>query len=129
MQRPRPPRPPGAGGPGGLAIGALPDGAGLRLAGDADLASLGRLRAALAALPASGGTIHLDLSELRFIDVAAARELMAITQSAPARRLVLHDPPPSLRRIVSLLWPGSQAEIRAGSPCQPGPPEGRRPAS
>jgi len=56
--------------------------------------------------------------------VAGARELMAIAQSGPARRLVLHDPPLCLRRILSLLWPAGPVEIRAGTPGRPPPPEG-----
>lgn len=111
MHPPPPQPPPGAGDGGGLSIEVLPGGGGLRLAGEADRASLGRLRAALAGLPA-GEVVQLDLARLRFIDVAGTRELMAITQTTPPRRLVLLDPPLPMRRIISLLWPAGQVDIQ-----------------
>ena len=126
MHPPRPqPAPDTAGGDGdGLTIEVLPGGAGLRLAGEADTASRGRLRAALAGLPA-GGAVHLDMARLRFIDVASTRELVAITETGPSRRLVLLDPPRPLRRLLSLLWPASQVEIQVrASPAAAG---GERP--
>ena len=98
----------------------LPDRAGLRLAGEADLASARRLREALLALPADG-TIHLDLADLNFIDVACARELMALGRESPDRRLILHDPPLVLRRLMSLLWPEAAVEVRTRAPGQSGP--------
>ncbi len=124
MLPPGPPPSPGAGYDGGLSIGTLPGRTGLRLAGAVDMASLARLRAAVAALPAGGDAVHLDLSELFFIDVAGTRELVAITRLTPPRRLILHDPPMCLRRILGLLWPGGLVEIRVSRYRQL-PPDGQ----
>lgn len=123
MEPPRPLPPPGTGGGDGLTgdgltIEVLPGDAGLRLAGDADMASIGRLRAALARLPA-GQPVQLELAGLRFADVAGTREMMAVTLAQPPRRLVLRDPPPSLRRIIGLLWRPSQVEIQMSTPPVP----------
>ncbi|MBO0775422.1 MAG: STAS domain-containing protein [Actinobacteria bacterium] len=99
-----------------LSITALPGQVGLSLAGDVDLSNHEQLHSALAALACAHGTIHLELSRLRFIDVAGTRELGALAQADQRRRLILHDPPGTLRRILALLWPGSNLEIRISQP-------------
>ena len=100
-----------------LAISPLSGQAGLRLAGEVDLTNCDQLRRALAALPADDITaVHLDVSGLCFIDVAGTRELIALMQSHPRLRLILHNPPASLRRIIALLWPGAAIEIGISNP-------------
>jgi anti-anti-sigma regulatory factor len=90
---------------------------GLVLAGEADLTVQDMLCTALAALPADGTSdIHLDLTGLRFIDVACARELVALTGRHPAVRLIVHHPPASLLRIIALLYPEARMEL-TGTPC------------
>ena len=101
---------------GTLTIRPLQGRAGLMLAGEADITTVDALRAALAALPADGtGDIHLDLTRLRFIDVSCTRELIAITERPPAGRLIVHDPPASLVRITTLIYPEASIKIIAGS--------------
>lgn len=121
---PQPPSTPGPGGNGGLLrVTVLPGGKGIRLAGDADLSTIHRLRTALASLP-DRSVIHVHLADLRFIDVAGTRELVTLTESHPSCRLVLHDPPRTLRRLIFLLWPEASLEIHDATPqalrCQPG---------
>ena len=42
-------------------------------------------------------------------------------QSHPGLCLILHDPPESLRRILALLWPGTNVELRVnGAPAASG---------
>lgn len=95
-----------------LAISPLAGGAGLRLEGEVDLFNTEQLRAALAALPPAGSEeVILDLAGLRFIDIAGTRTLMARAQS-PGLRLVLYDPPASLRYLIGLLWPDARVEVR-----------------
>lgn len=95
----------------------LPGCAGLRLSGEVDITNHHQLRSALAALPADGlTTLHLDVSRLFFIDVAGTNELLALVRSQPCLRLILHNPPASLRRIVTLLWTGPNIEIRSSCP-------------
>jgi STAS domain len=100
-------------GPGMLTIRPLQDRAGLTLAGDADITTLDALRAALAALPT--GDIHLDLSGLRFIDLACTRELIALAERHPAARLIAHDPPASLLLITALAYPHASITITGRS--------------
>jgi len=98
-------------GPGALTVRPLADNrAGLRLEGEADLTGQPRLREALAALPPAA-RIHLDLAGLDFIDIAATRQLIALTQHPPRPPLILHDPPPALIRLTQLLWPDANVEF------------------
>jgi len=97
-------------GPGALTVRPLAGRAGLRLEGEADLTGQPRLREALAALPPAA-EIHLDLASLDFIDIAATRQLIALTQQLPHPRLILHDPPPALIRLTGLLWPDANVEF------------------
>lgn len=110
---------------GALIIRSLPYGTGLVLAGEADLTGQAALAAALAPLPASGtGEICLDLTGLRFIDVACARELIGLAGRHPGVRVIVRNPPRCLRRITALLNPHAPLEF-SGTP-QPGPRLGRR---
>lgn len=85
---------------------------GLVLVGEADLTVKDMLCTALATLPVDGtGDICLDLTGLRFIDVACARELVALTGRHPAVRLIVHHPPASLLRITALLYPEARMEF------------------
>ncbi len=93
----------------GLVVEVLPGGTGLRLAGEADVSSLGRLTEVLGTLPAGVGTVHIDLAALAFADVASARELVALTRQARPPRVILRHPPSALRRLIGLLWPDSDA--------------------
>src|SRR5258708_19182702 len=65
--------------------------------------------------PARCRAVHLELAGLCFIDIAGTRELIALMQSHPDLRLILHDPPESLRRLLALLCPGIHLEIRVRS--------------
>jgi anti-anti-sigma regulatory factor len=105
-----------------LTTSALAGRVGLRLAGDVDASNHDRLRGVLTALPTDGITaVHLELAGLDFIDLAGTRELMALMQSHPGLCLILHDPPESLRRILALLWPGTNVELRVnGAPAASG---------
>jgi anti-anti-sigma factor len=90
---------------------------GLRIAGEVDISNHDQFRRALAPVFASGIiAVHLDVSGLRFIDVAGTRELIALMKSHPHLRLIVHRPPASLRRIVALLWPNVGIEIRIDNP-------------
>jgi anti-anti-sigma factor len=102
-------RPPVVGSPFGveLTIAALRERSGLRLAGEVDLSNRHVWQAVLHAATEQGDDIHMDLSDLDFVDVAAATALVRqATGLGPQRRLVLHDPPPTLRRMIGLLWQG-----------------------
>jgi hypothetical protein len=100
-----------AGEPGLLTISLLTGRAGLRLDGEADLSSRHELQQALAGLPPGAAEIHLELARLKFIDVAATWMLIARAVQPPHPRLILHHPPPSLQRLIPLLWPDTNAQF------------------
>jgi anti-anti-sigma factor len=100
-----------------LETSPLPGWTGLRIAGEVDVNNHDQFRRALVPVFASGIiAVHLDVSGLRFIDVAGARELIALMKSHPHLRLILHNPPPSLRRVVAEVWPDAEIEIRIDNP-------------
>lgn len=91
---------------GAFVITPLCDRAGALLAGEADYTVGDILRSALAALAADGARdIHLDLTELGFMDVACTRELITFTRHHPAVRLAVYNAPASMRRITAILNP------------------------
>lgn len=78
---------------------------GARLSGSCDLDTRQCLSAALGAVAAiPGPVVHLDLSAVVFLDAAAVAALVraATALSGQGRRLLLHDPPYSLRKVVQL---------------------------
>ncbi|MFD5146919.1 STAS domain-containing protein [Streptomyces sp. NPDC058401] len=81
------------------------DGPGARLSGSCDLDTRQCLSAALGAVTAiPGPVVHLDLSAVVFLDTAAVAALVraAAALSGQGRRLLLHDPPYSLRKVVEM---------------------------
>lgn len=76
----------------------------LRLIGAADLAGQAQLRTALGAL--DDDRVHLDLRELTFMDVCCLNELLRLRA-----RLVLHDPPSVVTRMLNLLGCRDAVEI------------------
>lgn len=100
---------------GWLTITPLDGRTGLRLTGEADALTLPALRRAAAALPPDAREIHLQLASLEFIDVGAARFLVSLTERPSQPELVLHYPPPSLIRLIRLLWPAALARCSVHS--------------
>ncbi|MFD9412089.1 STAS domain-containing protein [Streptomyces sp. NPDC059989] len=83
----------------------LPDRPGARLSGSGDLDTRQALTAALCAVTAvPGPVVHLDLSAVAFLDTAAVAALVqaSVTLNRQGRRLLLHDPPYSLRKVVEM---------------------------
>lgn len=76
-----------------------------RLDGEIDVATWEALGIGLSAL-ADGADVHLDLEDLTFIDVGGVRALARVARAlAPEGRLILHEPPDTLRRMLELAWP------------------------
>ncbi|MFC4112625.1 STAS domain-containing protein [Nonomuraea zeae] len=78
---------------------------GLRVSGEVDRSTRHLLEQALAwATDAGQDDIHLDLTQLTFIDAAGLRLIVATAAGLPApRKLVLMPPPPVVRDLLSLL--------------------------
>ncbi|MFE3556993.1 STAS domain-containing protein [Streptomyces sp. NPDC059193] len=99
--------------PTGAGTGAAPtltaqplrDRPGALLSGSCDLDSRPILCAALGVVTRiPGPVVHLDLSAVAFLDAASVAALLqaSSTVTGQGRRLLLHDPPYSLRKIVAM---------------------------
>ncbi|MGW0608433.1 STAS domain-containing protein [Streptomyces sp. NPDC002644] len=91
-----------------LTVHRLPAGRGVRLAGEVGLTTRPVWTEVLADAAAAGGSAYvLDLAEVGFVDVAGAEALARTVERLDAdRRLVLHDPPRTLKRVLEMYWPG-----------------------
>jgi anti-anti-sigma factor len=80
----------------------------VRLAGEVGLPTHDVWTDVLAAVAETGRCAHvLDLSEVAFVDVAGAEALAATAHRlGDGRRIVLHNPPRTLRRVLEMYWPG-----------------------
>ncbi|SDI77575.1 STAS domain-containing protein [Actinokineospora alba] len=88
------------------------DGAhGTRVSGHADLSTRPDFEEFLLALCRQAeGDVHLDFAELDFIDISGVITVVRAAGSLDEGRfLVLHNPPPSMRRILELLGPAAVA--------------------
>ncbi|MEU9305369.1 STAS domain-containing protein [Streptomyces sp. NPDC048269] len=99
--------PPGTGKDGTTPLAALPlqDRPGARLSGSCDLDTRQTLSAALGVvIGIPGPVVHLDLSAVAFLDTAAVAALVQASAAlnGEGRRLLLHDPPYSLRKVVEM---------------------------
>jgi anti-anti-sigma regulatory factor len=82
------------------------DRVGLRVAGEIDLSEYRVWEQALRGVLGRPGDVHLDLAALRFIDARSTARLVEVAgMLADGQRLVLHHPPPCLRRVLETLWP------------------------
>ena len=96
---------------------ALSDGR-WRLRGDLDAHVARRFGGALAGAlreKATGVDLHIDLTEVGFVDVACAQLLVHAARAEPeCRRIVLHDPPRLLRRLLDVLQRPTSLEVVDG---------------
>lgn len=96
---------------------ALSDGR-WRLRGDLDAHVARRFGGALAGAlreKATGADLHIDLTDVGFVDVACAQLLVHAARAEPeCRRIVLHDPPRLLRRLLDVLQRPASLEVVDG---------------
>lgn len=89
-----------------------------RLRGDLDAHVARRFGGALAGAlreKATGADLHIDLTDVGFVDVACAQLLVHAARAEPeCRRIVLHDPPRLLRRLLDVLQRPASLEIVDG---------------
>lgn len=87
-------------------------GGGITVAGEIDLNGHDDWEQALRRATGLAAEAHLHLAELRFIDVRGVTLLVTIADNlSHERRIVVHDAPPGLRRVMRVLWPDSGAAI------------------
>ncbi|GAA2894294.1 hypothetical protein GCM10010517_58960 [Streptosporangium fragile] len=95
---------PGRPGRGSLRIAPLMTPAGLKVSGEVDRTTRGIWQEALGGLVTGGGDLHLDLSELTFIDVRGAWLLTQAARDLPSgNRMFLHRSPYCLRSVLTLI--------------------------
>ncbi|MDT0466569.1 STAS domain-containing protein [Streptomyces gibsoniae] len=87
----------------------LPARPGVRVVGEVTLDTRRVWREALGLLTRQeGAPLHMELSELAFIDVAGVTDLVTATRSlSEGQHLVVHRPPPQLTRVLDIFWPGT----------------------
>jgi anti-anti-sigma regulatory factor len=92
----------------GLEVYPLPGRAGVRAAGEVSAATRSVWSEALGQLAQWGeDLVHVDMSQVIFIDVAGVTELATAAQSLRGgRRIVVQQPPPQVPRVLELFWPG-----------------------
>ncbi|WUI02780.1 STAS domain-containing protein [Spirillospora sp. NBC_00431] len=89
-----------------LVLEQLPDRPGLKVAGEINVNNRTAWTGTLETLATDEPEIHLEMSGLRMVDVGGAAAVAATAQRlTPRGRVVLHNPPPALCRILDLLWP------------------------
>lgn len=89
-----------------LEVSPLPGLTGLSAAGEVSLTTLPTWESALEVLADRPEDVYLELAGLTFVDVAGASTLAATAQRRGAGlRMVVRQPPPSLRRTLDMFWP------------------------
>ncbi|MFI1258186.1 STAS domain-containing protein [Streptomyces netropsis] len=74
--------------------------------GEISLTTQPEWEGALERLLSRGGDAYLELSAVTFVDVAGTSALALAAQrlGRAGRRIVVHEPPPSLRRALEMFW-------------------------
>jgi anti-anti-sigma regulatory factor len=92
---------------GDLRVLPLTDRPGWQAAGEVSLLTRQAWEQTLSHLARSDEeTCHLELSAVTFVDVAGVSALAMTAQGLPqGRRIVLEEPPATLRRVLDLFWP------------------------
>ncbi|MGP2438709.1 STAS domain-containing protein [Streptomyces sp. JW3] len=99
-----------AGAAPGLTVCPLPGRDGVRAAGEIMLTTRGTWQRALEQAVGEGGDVHVEMSGVTFVDVDGAHTLADLAGRLPqGRRLVLHRPPATLRRVLEMFWPDQPA--------------------
>jgi len=86
---------------------------GLRVVGEVDVAVHQKWSDMLTLLAGEGGDIHLDMSELTFIDGRATAELVELARTLPAgRTITLCRPPRVMLRVMNVMWSQAPLPVR-----------------
>ncbi|GAA3156224.1 STAS domain-containing protein [Streptomyces rameus] len=92
---------------GALRVHPLADRPGWQAAGEINLLTRSAWEETLHHLALSDEeACHLELSAITFVDVAGVSALAVTAQGlAEGRRIVLEEPPATLRRVLHMFWP------------------------
>jgi anti-sigma B factor antagonist len=87
-----------------LEISRIPDGTGLKLAGELDVATAPKLATALLDWSPANTHVTLDLAELTFVDSCGIRAILALARSVnPNGLVVLLNPTEAVSRVFEIL--------------------------
>lgn len=82
------------------------------IVGNVDLVTREQFKAALTQTFGDRGDVHLDLQGVTFMDTRSVTHVVHTAKRLhdEGGRLVVHNPPDSLRRIFETMWEGSQGD-------------------
>ncbi|MFB6550556.1 STAS domain-containing protein [Streptomyces sp. NPDC056405] len=89
-----------------LEVGPLPGRPGLRASGEISVTTRPSWEKALTELSRQHTDVsYVELSGVRFVDVAGVAALAVTAMNLPGGRVVVERPPPQLPRVLELFWP------------------------
>ncbi|MET9502650.1 STAS domain-containing protein [Streptomyces sp. NPDC006259] len=89
-----------------LEVSPLSGRAGIRVSGEINMTTRPSWEGALAELARRHADVsYVELSHVRFVDVAGVSALAVTAMNLPGGRVVVESPPPQLPRVLALFWP------------------------
>ncbi|MFD5237132.1 STAS domain-containing protein [Streptomyces tendae] len=89
-----------------LDVGPLPGRPGIRASGEINVSTRLSWENALTELSRRHTDVsYVELSGVRFVDVAGVTALAVTAMNLPVGRVVVERPPPQLPRVLDLFWP------------------------
>ncbi|MGY5627883.1 STAS domain-containing protein [Streptomyces sp. CRB46] len=89
-----------------LEVGPLRDRPGIRASGEIGVTTRRSWEDALTELSRRHSDVsYVELSGVRFVDVAGVAALAVTAMELPGGRVVVEQPPPQLPRVLELFWP------------------------
>jgi anti-anti-sigma factor len=89
-----------------LEVGPLSGRPGIRARGEINVITRPSWEEALAELSRRHADVsYVELSEVRFVDVAGVAALAVTAMNLPGGRVVVEQPPPQLPRVLEMFWP------------------------
>ncbi|GAA3968855.1 STAS domain-containing protein [Streptomyces marokkonensis] len=89
-----------------LEVGPLSGRPGIRASGEISVTTRASWEKALTELSRRHAEVsYVELSGVRFVDVAGVTALAVTAMNLPGGRVVVEQPPPQLPRVLELFWP------------------------
>ena len=89
-----------------LEVGPLSGRPGIRARGEINVITRQSWEEALAELSRRHADVsYVELSGVRFVDVAGVAALAVTAMNLPGGRVVVEQPPPQLPRVLEMFWP------------------------
>ncbi|MEU6106697.1 STAS domain-containing protein [Streptomyces flaveolus] len=89
-----------------LEVGPLSGRPGIRASGEINVITRPSWEEALAELSRRHSDVsYVELSGVRFVDVAGVAALAVTAMNLPGGRVVVEQPPPQLPRVLEMFWP------------------------